>query len=125
MMWKRREIENYFCTEDVLLSYAISNLQDDIFGRHEEARRLSVMKQSIVELTNALKVTKQPAPWAPDIKATDQFLDPLFENYFEKLGLPCMLRKGRYFELIQFLKPELVDLEIREKLDLICKVLNG
>ena len=32
LMWRRREIENYFCTEEVLVAYAVRDLPDDLFG---------------------------------------------------------------------------------------------
>ena len=39
MMWRRREIENYFCREDVLLAYARHDQSDDLFGRSEAETR--------------------------------------------------------------------------------------
>ena len=39
-MWRRREIENYLCREDVLLAYARQqDAADDLFSRAEAARR--------------------------------------------------------------------------------------
>ena len=94
-MWKRKEIENYLRMEDVLISYARHDTPDDLFGAAEAEKRVKAMRESINELTAALKTLKKQDPWSPDIKATDEFLDRLFENYFEKLGLPNISEKNR------------------------------
>ena len=39
-MWRKREIENYFCSEAVLLSYATANGSDDLFGLAQQQQRL-------------------------------------------------------------------------------------
>ena len=80
------------------------------------------MRDSIAELASALKTLKRGEPWSPDIKATDDFLDPLFDKYFEKLCLPNILRKTDYHILARFVPKEKIDPEIVEKLDAIVEV---
>ena len=121
-MWKRREIENYFCTEDVLVAYVRHDLPDDLFGRAESNQRQQAMREAIVEVTQALKTLGGPDPWSADIKATDQFLDPLFRKFFEKRGLPIQLRKSEYHVLASLVPKEKLDREITEKLDAIVAV---
>ncbi|MDP8238209.1 MAG: AAA family ATPase [Candidatus Hatepunaea meridiana] len=124
LMWSKREIENYFCTEDVLIAYARSELnEDDIFGKAEADRREEVMCESISDISIALSTLGKPDPWSPDIKTTDDFLDPLFDKYFKRLELPNSFRKNRYYKLARFVNPKDIDPEIKEKLDLIYKVL--
>jgi ABC-type lipoprotein export system ATPase subunit len=118
--WRRREIENYFCMEDVLLAYARYDLANDLFGRAEIQRRERVMREAVAEVTQALKTLNKPDPWSPDIKATDEFLDPLFRKYFEKLKLPLQLRKAEYHVLAGLTPKEKLDPEIKEKLDAIA-----
>ncbi|MEW6620793.1 MAG: AAA family ATPase [bacterium] len=122
LQWRKREIENYLCMEKVLLSYAKYDLPDDLFGNAEAHRRVSAMKEAILELTSALKTLNKPAPWSPDIKATDDFLDLLFDNYFKKLGLPNLLKKSDYHILVQFVPKNEIDSEITEKLDAIVEI---
>lgn len=123
-MWSRREIENYFCTEEVLLSYAMHNQPDDLFGLAERNEREQAMREAVTEVTQALKTLGKPDPWSADIKATDEFLDPLFKKFFEKRGLPLQLRKSEYHVLASLLPKEKLDLEVTEKLDAIVTVAN-
>jgi len=123
LMWQRREIENYFCTEEVLLDFArhdVSDKQILLAPAHEKA-----MQESIEEVTKALKTLDEPEPSSPDIKVTDQFLEPLFKKYFEKLGLPLEFRKPDYHLLTRFVKKNTLDKEIREKLDAILEVAHA
>lgn len=113
----RREIENYFCTEDVLIAYAQYDQPDDLFGKAEAQRRKTAMREAIEEVGNALRTLNRPDPWSPDIKASDEFLEPLFRAFFRKLGLPLQLRKSEYHKLASFVPRERVDGEIAEKLD--------
>jgi hypothetical protein len=122
LMWNRRELENYLCSEEVLMSYARSQQADDLFGAAEAARREKAMRESIDELTKALRTLGKPNPWSPEIKATDEFLDRLFERYFERLGLPNMLRKTDYHILTKLVSKEMIDPEIKQKLDAIVAV---
>lgn len=114
--WERREIENYLCQRDVLLRYARG--ERDLFsGPHVEA-----MNEEIIKLEEAFKVLGKPVPWSPDTKASDDFLDPLFRNYFARLGLRLEFRKRDYCQLVDLLDPAAVDNEVREKLDAIVEV---
>ena len=122
--WKKRELENYLCMEEVLLAYAKHDLTDDLFGSAEAGRRLNAMKESIAEVASALKTLKKLVLWSPDIKATDEFLDPLFDKYFEKLGLPNLIKKSDYHILARLVPKDKIDTEIIEKLDAIVEVAN-
>ena len=47
IMWSCREIENYFCSEEVLLAYARHELiHDDLFGHSEIQQREQAMRES-------------------------------------------------------------------------------
>lgn len=122
MMWRRREIENYFCMEDVLLAYARHDLPDDLFGQAESQQREQAMREAIAEVTGALKTLNKPDPWSVDVKASDEFLDPLFKKFFEKLKLPLQLRKAEYHVLASLAPRDKLDREIAEKLDAIVGV---
>ena len=121
-MWQRREIENYFCRANVLLAYARYDLDDDLFGQAECQLRIKAMRAVISGVSKALETLFKPDPWSADIKATDEFLDPLFKNYFQKLGLPLQLRKSDYHKLADLVPKDEIDSEVREKLDAIVTV---
>lgn len=122
LMWRRREIENYLCREEILLTYATHDQPDDLFGLVEADRRRQAMQESIDEVAAALKTLRKLEPWSPDLKASDDFLDPLFERYFEKLGLPNLLRKTDYHILAKLVPAAQIDPEVSEKLDAIVAV---
>ena len=123
MMWKRREIENYLCSEEVLLAYARRDQpEDDLFGQAEGKRREDAMRDAISEISAAMKTLNKPAPWSADVKASDDFLDPLFAVYFKKIGLENLLRKSDYHILASLLARDAIDVEVSEKLTAIADV---
>jgi len=125
LRWQRREIENYFTTEDVLLSYARQDLDtSNLFDATQIITREEVMRSSIAEIAAALRTLRNVDPWSPDIKATDDFLDPLFNLYFQRLNLPNLLRKTDYYVLTRLMSPERIDPEVTAKLDAILEVAN-
>jgi len=122
-MWRRREIENYLCTEEVLIAYAAHDLAaDNLFDAAERPGRERAMRDAISEVSHALKTLHELDPWSADVKATDEFLDPLFKNYFQKLGLPLQFRKSDYHVLASLVPKDKLDPEITEKLDAIVAV---
>lgn len=118
LMWQKREIENYLCVEDVLLSYARGDDSQNLFGVTQEL----AMIESISEVSSALQTLRGVDAWSPEIKATDDFLDPLFVRYFSKLQLPNLLRKTDYHILAHLVPIEKIDPEIVQKLDAIVRV---
>ena len=121
-MWQKREIENYLCQESVLLAYARHDQSDDLFGRAEADRRVQTMRDCIQEVTVALQTLGRPDPWSADVKASDDFLNPLFDRFFKKLGLPNLLRKTDYHVLARLVPKEKIDAEVISKLDGILAV---
>jgi predicted ATPase len=121
LMWQRREIENYFCTETVLLAWAVGDSPSDLFAIAEQERRVAAMRHAIDEVTHLLAIDDK-SPWSPDVKATDEVLDRIFRVFFRQLELPVLFRKQSYFELIDYLPVEQFAPEITEKLDSIVAV---
>jgi hypothetical protein len=122
LMWQRREIENYVCAEPVLMAYARHDQPDDLFGYGEAEQREKVMRECMTEVATALHILHKPGPWSDDIKASDDFLDPLFERYFHRLGLPNLLRKTDYHVLARLVPRDLIPPEVTAKLDAIVTV---
>jgi len=126
MMWQRREIENYLCQEEVLLAYARQAdddlSDDDLFYKSVTERREQKMQEAITEVASALKILRKLEPWSPEIKASDDFLEPLFDEYFKKLDLGNVMRKTNYHVLAKLVPKDRIDPEVIDKLDLILKV---
>ena len=122
LMWRRRELESYVTTREVLLRFARADQTDDLFGVAEAQRRADTMAGCIDELEKALAITGKPSPWSINIKTTDDFLDPLFKNYFTRLSLPQLIYKRDYHMLAAHLEVAEIDPEIAEKLDAIVAI---
>jgi len=112
-MWSQREIENYLVTPESLRAYVQIGLrEDDLIDQAERLERVKLMDACVDELIRALKVTNRPDPWGPDIKVTDDFLDPLFRLYYEKLGAPQLIFKRDYHGLAEVIPLEQISPEI-------------
>jgi hypothetical protein len=121
LTWRRREIENYLCYPEVLEAYAVISAELEspgpLFAPAEAERRLDAMRQSIRDLVPPLALRDRADPWWRDTKASDEFLDRLFALFFQRLGLPNLMRKTDYHVLARLVPASSLDSEIGEKLD--------
>jgi energy-coupling factor transporter ATP-binding protein EcfA2 len=120
LMWRKREIENYLCQRETLLAFAEARArssQGELFAAPWRA----TMEEVIGEIEQALAALGKPSPWSPDVKATDDFLDPVFKRFYERLQLPNLMRKTDYNVLAEHVPVAALDAEIREKLDAILE----
>ena len=122
-MWARREIENYLVTPASLKAYVQLGLRsDDLIEDAERRNRLDIFETCLSEISNALSITNKPDPWGPDIKVTDDFLDPLFKRFYERLGTPQRTYKRDYHELAEAIPVEEVAAEVAQVFDAILEV---
>lgn len=126
LMWRRREIESYLCSRETLEAYAGAAAESDVAGPlftvAEADKRASAMRESVQEIASALQKLGKGSPWDQNTKVSDDFLDPLFRTYFQKLGLPNLMAKKHFYELAEYVPVNQIDREIREKLDAIADV---
>jgi hypothetical protein len=115
LMWKRREIESYLCSRETLLSWTRAEARS--VGPLFAQDWITTMEDSIRRLEEAMTTLGKGSPWSPDAKASDDFLDPLFENFYRSLNLPNLMRKTDYHRLARHVPPGLVDPEVRHVLD--------
>ena len=119
-----REIENYICQREAILKLAkfqgVIKSVGPLFAENWQ----DTMKASIEEIEQAINTIGKPSPWGPEIKASDDFLEPLFKNFYNKLKLPEQFFKKDYHQLVQFLKKDSISKEVTEKLDAIVNVAN-
>jgi ABC-type taurine transport system ATPase subunit len=119
--WRRREIENYLCQDATLLAWAEAQGRaqgGDLFA----APWRDAMQTALGEIRSALAALGKPGPSSPDLKASDDFLGPLFKKFYEAVNLPDLMRKTDYHTLAPYVPPEALDPEVREKLDAIAAV---
>ena len=124
--WSKREIENYLCMPDVLLAYARGSIESEapgpLFASAEAQNREKVMRECVSDLVLPVALRDLKDQWWSEMKASDDFLDRLFRAFYDKLGLPNLMRKSDYHTLARFVKKELIDPEIMKVLDRIVEV---
>ncbi len=129
LMWTRREIENYLCSRATLEAYAAASAPKDtpgpLFSVAGAERRRDAMRDAIDEIESALQNLRRPSPWDTRTKASDDFLEPLFASYFDKLALPNLMAKSNLHQLVEHVPASEIDTEIGEKLDAIARVAEG
>jgi ABC-type branched-subunit amino acid transport system ATPase component len=117
-MWRRREIENYLCQRATLVAFAEAQgreLHGVLFAGFWHGK----MEEAIDEIVAALAALGKPSPWSPDVKASDDFLGPVFQSFYRKLELPNLMSKTDYHVLAPLVAATDLDDEVRSKLDLI------
>lgn len=120
--WKRREIENYLCYKEVLLAWAQDKAAQWAGGALFSDNWANPMEASISEIENALATLQKGSPWSSDTKVSTDFLEPLFETFFQKLGLDNLMRKTNYHRLVHYVPTDAIDPEVSEVLDRILAV---
>lgn len=126
LMWSRREIENYLCQPDTLLSYAEATAREETLGplfEHADVeKRRQAMSDAITDLVPPVAFRDLSHEWWSNTKVSDDFLEPLFESYYDRLGLPNLMSKTDYHVLAKHVPAELLDPEITAVLDAIAAV---
>jgi hypothetical protein len=124
LKWFRRELENYLCYEETLLAYAgqLEWTPGPLFESPLRDKQREAMREAIDEVTAALTILGRGRAFGIDVKASDDFLTPVFERYFKRLGLKNLMQKTDYHSLAHLVPREKIDPEIEEKLDRIVAV---
>jgi hypothetical protein len=121
IVWQRREFENYLCQKETLLRFAETTgrqQQGDLFA----APWRETMAESITEIATALGKLDRPSPWENDLKVSDDFLEPLFRDFYSRLSLPNLMRKTDFHTLAPYVAPEDISEDVVNALDQIVKV---
>jgi hypothetical protein len=115
LMWRRREIENYFTTKETLLQYAL-DLGD--MPSHQAA-----MDAVLLKFEAGFTYTRQDVSlWSSEVRASTEVLIPVFERYAEAIGIENPLHKTNFHILADFIPVDRIDPEVTEKLDAILTV---
>jgi hypothetical protein len=126
VMWRKREIENYLCFPEVLREFAASTVEGafdaPLFAGPEMQDRQERMRECCEERILPVALANRGDAWWSDVKASDDFLDKVLASFFSRLDLPNLMAKRDYHDLVRFIPGELIDDEVREKLDAIAAV---
>ncbi len=113
--WQRRELENYFARPETMLRYAAT-----LHNNHPALRtdQLTETMQSVIaEYTTPAALRDLSNAFWVNAKLSDDWLDVIFPEFYQRLGLPQDFYKRDYYQLIRQLQPGEIDVEIAEKLD--------
>ena len=125
--WQRREVENYLPIPAVLERYAQSSVDEDelggdtLFSAAEKDKRLEIMNKVVKDLIPPIALRNPDDSFWHDVKASE-LLDRVFEEFFQQLELPNVMRKTAYHRLAALAKPEELDQEVTDVLDQIVEV---
>jgi len=121
LQWRKREIENYICSEAVLMRFAAADGDDTLLD--PQADRQKAMRDAVARVSDALALEGgEPDPFGDDVKASDMVLDRLFRAYYQARRLPNRMAKTSYYGLVGFVHREEIAEEVSEKLDAILEV---
>jgi len=122
-MWRKREIENYLTSPQSIRGLLLEGLSEqDLLERAEAQNRSSIFEKALNEFLKAFRIMNPSDPWGPDLKVTDEFLDPFMRNFYDNLGTPQRIFKRDYHRLATHVELEKIDTEVTEKLDLLLEV---
>ncbi len=119
--WSRNEIENYICQPETLCAWARhtggSRSMGGLFEVAESDRWEEIITEEIARLVPPVALEDPGDRWWVETKASDQFLDRLFERFFSRLHLDNLLRKSNFHVLADFVPLDAVDPEVTAVLD--------
>ena len=121
--WRHREIENYIVhRKEVILDWVEAEAGQRTAGELFATEWVATMEKTIAEVENALKTLGKGSPWSPNIKVSDEFLNPLFDVFFKKLKLENLMLKTNYHRLVRYVPSDQIDPEVSEVLDGIIEI---
>lgn len=129
LQWQRREIENYLCFPEVLEEYAgqlaATRAGGPLFENAEVERFRGVMRKCVSERVPPAALSNSADRWWSSTKTSDDFLDPVFEQFFQELSLPNLMRKTDYHRLAELVPKDRIAQEVRDVLDRVVSTARG
>ncbi len=117
--WRRREIENYISQPATLLAWAEAAGEQATGGPLFASGWRSAMEQAIQEVETALR-TLGKLDQPDNLKASDEYLEPVFAAFFRRLALSNLMNKSDYHQLARFVGLDDIDPDVIAILDAIA-----
>ena len=117
MQWERNEIECYLPLPHVLERYIASSATNSpaLF----ETQTMGTLKHIIEDQTPPAALRDIRDDFWKETKISEAWLGTVLKKYYAELGLPVQINKGDYFLFARYARPEELDAEIIEKLDIL------
>ncbi len=107
LIWRKRELENYFCTPEVLIRWAESKAATLFTSHYPE-----IINKCISDFTAPQFVRDRKNVWWNDEKLGD-WAENIFREFYKRIHQPLLMRKSNFHELIYLLKKNEIDAEIK------------
>lgn len=122
--WRRRELENYFASPELLIRHA-RTLHEEYPTRSPKSLE-ETMRETVSDYTLPVYLKNRDDAWWSDAKLSDDWLDKIFPAFYDRLGINVGKNfKQAYYQLITLMEPKEIPDEIREKLDALYEVLGA
>lgn len=126
MKWTRHEIENYICQPSTLESFAREVGAQVAGGPLLETASveaaIQAMREAVRDRVIPAALRDLNDPWWTTVKASDDFLDLVFPDFYKRIGQYMEMRKSDYYLLVPHVPDALVSDEIKLALDRIAEV---
>lgn len=124
--WERREIENYICQPKTLESFAAEYGRETaggpLFEQSASKRAVEIMRQAVRDRVPPAALRDPGDRWWRDVKASDDFLDAVFRDFYRALGRRPEMSKADYHRLVRHVPEAAIAPEVVEVLDAIAAV---
>jgi molybdopterin converting factor small subunit len=126
MKWVRHEIENYICQPATLESYAREIGAQVAGGPLLEGASIDAavmaMREAVRDRVIPAALRDLSDPWWRTVKASDEFLDLVFPDFYRRIGQYMEMRKADYYRLVSHVPDDLVSDEVKQVLDRIAEI---
>lgn len=126
MKWVRHEIENYICQPATLESFAREVGAQIAGGPLLEGASMEAagmaMREAVRDRVIPAALRDLNDPWWRTVKASDEFLDLVFPDFYRRIGQYMEMRKADYYRLVRHVPDDLVSDEVKLVLDRIAEV---
>jgi hypothetical protein len=124
--WQRCEIENYVCQPETLIAFAeqfgAAQWPGTLFEAASVEKAVGSMRKAIEDRVTPAALRDREDAWWFKMKASDDFLDIVFPDFFRGLGLRTEVRKADYHQLVAHVPEEMIAPEVHSVLDMIAAV---
>jgi hypothetical protein len=126
MKWLRREIENYICQPETLESFArevgIQIAGGPLLEAASIETAVSAMRETVQDRISPAALRNLSDPWWRTVKASDEFLDLVFPDFYHRIGQYMDMRKAEYYRLVPHIPDHLIAEEVVAVLDSITEI---
>ncbi|MEI6049072.1 MAG: AAA family ATPase [Bacteroidota bacterium] len=122
MCWSKRELENYFARPNLLVRHA--QLLAYKYSQLTGLKLKEVMEKTIADFTIPAYLNDLNNDWWNKAKLSDDWLDLIFPEFYNRIGLHHDFVKRNYYTLISLMDNRDIDSEVKQKLDTLHTILK-